>query len=127
MGSRMSISMGRAAVRKSIRDEPTELHTGDRMTRLEFHQIYEQMPEDFKAELIGGIVYVASPLKRQHGANHLLLGTLFGNYKGNTPGVEGGDNASLLLGEEGEPQPDLYLRILPERGGQSRTTANDYV
>jgi hypothetical protein len=32
-----------------------------------------------------------------------------------------------LLGEEGEPQPDLYLRILPEHGGQSRTTPDDYV
>src|SRR5207237_4286944 len=34
---------------------------------------------------------------------------------------------TILLGEEGEPQPDLYLRILPEHGGQSRTTPDDYV
>jgi Uma2 family endonuclease len=97
------------------------------MTRKEFHRIYEKMPEDFKAELIGGIVYVASPLKRRHGTNHLPLGTLFFAYEGNTPGVETGDNATVLLGEEGEPQPDLYLRILPEFGGQSWTTDQDYV
>jgi Uma2 family endonuclease len=107
--------------------EQLELHTGDRMTREEFHRIYERMPEDFKAELIGGIVYVASPLKRRHGTNHLPLGTLFFAYEGHTPGVESGDNTTILLGDEGEPQPDLYLRILPEYGGQSRTTANDYV
>ena len=30
------------------------------------------------------------------------------------------------LGDEGEPQPDLYLRVLSEYGGQSGTTADDY-
>ena len=107
--------------------ELPELHNGDHMTRAEFHRIYEQMPPDFRAELIGGIVYVASPLKRPHGTNHLLLATLFGTYVLNTPGTETGDNTTVLLGEEGEPQPDLYLRVLPEHGGQSRTTPDDYV
>jgi Uma2 family endonuclease len=41
--------------------------------------------------------------------------------------VEVADNTTVLLGDEGEPQPDLYLRILPEHGGQSRTTEDDYV
>ena len=107
--------------------EERELHTGDRMTRAEFHRIYERTPEHFRAELIGGIVYVASPLKRRHGTNHLPLGGLFFAYEGETPGVESGDNTTILLGDEGEPQPDLYLRILPEHGGQSRTTPDDYV
>jgi hypothetical protein len=108
-------------------DEIMELHNGDRMTREEFHRIYEKMPEDFKAELIGGIVYVASPLKRRHGTPHLLLGMVFGMYLAKTPGVEGGDNTTILLGDEGEPQPDLYLRIPEEYGGQSRVSANDYI
>ena len=96
--------------------EPVELEfqTGDRMSREEFHRIYSQMPEGFRAELIGGIVYVASPLKRRHGTNHLPLGTLFFTYEARTPGVESGDNTTILLGDEGEPQPDLFLRILPE-------------
>ena len=110
----------------SRRDLP-EMHNGDRMTQKEFHRVYEQMPEDFRAELIGGIVYVASPLKRRHGKPHMLLGGVFAAYEGNTRGVDAGDNTTVILGEEGEPQPDLYLRILPEFGGQSRTTADDYV
>ena len=104
-----------------------ELHTGDRMTREEFHRLYERTPPGFKAELVGGIVYVSSPLKRQHSNPHVLLGTVFGTYKLHTPGVESGDNGTILLGDEGEPQPDLYLRILPEFGGQSKTTPDDYV
>jgi Uma2 family endonuclease len=78
--------------------ERPELHTGDRMTREEFHRIYDETPENFRAELIGGIVYVASPLSLQHGTNHLPLGTVFFAYEGSTPGVQSGDNATVLLG-----------------------------
>lgn len=104
-----------------------QLHSGDRMSREEFHRLYEKTPDGFKAELVGGIVYVASPLKRRHGTNHLNVKGLFFVYQCATPGVEGGDNTTILLGDEGEPQPDLFLRVLPEYGGQSRTTADDYV
>ena len=107
--------------------EPIDLQTGDRMTREEFHRIYEQTPRKFKAELIGGIVYVASPLRRRHGNRHIRLGALISIYEGNTPGTEAGGNVTILLGDHGEPQPDVYLRILPEYGGQSRTTSDDYV
>jgi Uma2 family endonuclease len=108
-------------------EDQTELNTGDRMTRDEFHRIYQLMPEHFEAELIGGIVYVNSPLKRKHGTKHLPLGSLFFAYEGSTPGVESGDNTTILLGYESEPQPDLYLRILPEFGGRSLTTVDDFV
>jgi Uma2 family endonuclease len=109
------------------RQERLELHNGDRMNREEFHRIYCQMPENFRAELIGGVVYVASPLKRPHGTNHLPLGSLLFLYESNTPGVESGDNTTIFLGDEGEPQPDLYLRVLPEYGGQSQTTPDEYI
>lgn len=104
-----------------------ELRSGDHMTREEFHRIYSLMPEDFRAELIGGIVYVASPVKRPHSTTHVVLGTWFGTYVGNTPGTEAGDNGTQILSDEDEPQPDLYARILPEYGGQSQTTEEDYV
>lgn len=104
-----------------------ELHSGDRMTQKEFHRIYQRMPAHFKAELIGGIVYVASPLKRRHGTTHKWINTLLGIYEGHTLGTESGENVTVLLGEEGEPQLDQYLRILPEYGGQSRDDPHDYV
>lgn len=96
------------------------------MTRKEFHRLYEKTPPKFKAELIGGIVYVPSPLNPAHGKRHLSLGMLFGTYSLNTPGTEACDNTTVFLSDDAEPQPDLYLRILPEYGGQSRTTRNDY-
>ncbi len=105
----------------------SELRTGDHVSRKEFHRLYEQTPPGFKAELIGGIVYVASPPSPLHGKPHGMLMTLFGIYSVHTPGVETADNTTVLLGEESEPQPDVYLRILPECGGQSRTTQEEYV
>jgi Uma2 family endonuclease len=77
--------------------------------------------------LIGGIVYVASPLRIPHGSRHLYLGAAFVHYEAHTTGVEAGDNTTVLLADESEPQPDLLLRILPEFGGQSRTTDDDYI
>jgi Uma2 family endonuclease len=97
------------------------------MTRKEFHRLYEQAPEELKAELIGGVVHMPSPLRIRHAKNHPPFSALFFHYESSTPGVECGDNATILLGEDGEPQPDLYLRILPEYGGHSRTTLDDYV
>ena len=104
-----------------------DLNSGDRMTRAQFHRLYSQMPDHFKAELVEGIVYVASPLKIRHGKPHIALAALFGTYEAHTPGVETADNVAVLLGDESEPQPDLYMRILPEFGGQSRTSADDYI
>lgn len=104
-----------------------ELHSGDRMTREEFHRIYSRMPENIRAELVQGVVYVASPLRRKHGTHHISLGIVFGIYEGRTHGVESGDNASILLGDDSEPQPDLYLRILENFGGQSSISEDDYV
>jgi Uma2 family endonuclease len=104
-----------------------DLCNGDRMSRKEFHRAYATAPDGFKAELIGGTVHVSPPLQLRHGRNHLPLGAIFFLYEGSTPGVEAGDNTTILLGDDSEPQPDLFLRILPDFGGQSSTTKDDFV
>jgi Uma2 family endonuclease len=114
-------------ITSSNKEDGLELHTGDRMNREEFHRAYELTPDNVKAELIGGIVYVASPLKRNHGVPHISLGAVLVAYQAATPGLEVGDNVTVQLGYDAEPQPDLYLRILPEYGGQSRNSKDDYV
>lgn len=63
---------------------------------------------------------MASPVHRLHAIYHLKLAVVIGHYEGDTPGVEAADNHTAILGREGEPQPDLTLRLLPEYGGQSR-------
>ncbi len=103
------------------------LHPGDHLTQAEFHRRYEASPENVKAELIGGIVYMPSPVRRPHAAHHAKLSFVLSLYETGTPGVEVLDNATTILDERGEPQPDLALRILPEFGGQSRDTIDLYV
>ena len=102
------------------------LESGDKLTRAEFERRYHAMPNLKKAELIEGVVYLASPLRfRSHGKPHARIMTWLGTYEAATPGVEVGDNPTVRLDADNEPQPDALLRI--ENGGQSRITEDDYV
>ncbi len=106
---------------------PLPLYNGDHMNQPEFHRRYETYPEDVTYELIGGIVYMASPLKRQHGTYDPKLTFVLSIYEAATPGLELATNMTTILGEESEPQPDAMLRILTEHGGQSRYHEHDYL
>jgi len=48
------------------------------------------------------------------------------NYWGATLGTQVRDNATAILGEESEPQPDAALIIEPEHGGQSSLSEDGY-
>jgi Uma2 family endonuclease len=104
------------------------LEPGDRLTRDEFERRYDAMPHLKKAELIEGVVYMPSPVRlRHHGRPHFRLLTWLGTYEAATPGVEGGDNTTVRLDLDNEPQPDGFLLIDPACGGQARISADDYV
>jgi Uma2 family endonuclease len=104
------------------------LESGDRLTRQEFERRYTAMPHLKKAELIEGVVYVASPLRyRQHGKPHCDIMTWLGVYVSLTPGVEAADNTTVRLDADNEPQPDALLRIEETCGGQSRISDDDYI
>src|SRR6266496_4613479 len=62
------------------------LENGDRLDQKTFHERYEATPEGVKAELIGGIVYMASPLKRRHGRPHSMVMGWLSLYEEATPG-----------------------------------------
>ena len=96
------------------------LVAGQRLDRATFHERYEAMPPATRAELIGGIVHMPSPLSRDHADENVPPVVWLDYYAEHTPGVRGGINASIFLGDYGEPQPDCALRILPECGGRTR-------
>jgi Uma2 family endonuclease len=85
------------------------------------------MPEDVKAELIGGIVFMPAALRRSHGRSSGLLIRWLGTYEDATPGVEVYDNTTTIMGQDSEPQPDACLIICPKHGGQMRYTEDDYL
>lgn len=104
------------------------LEPGDHLSRAEFERRYEARPDIPKAELIEGVVYMPSPARyKKHGRKNRHVSGWLAFYEAATPGVEGADNCSVRLDLDNEPQPDHFLLIVPERGGNSRTSDDDYV
>ncbi|NEO96431.1 MAG: Uma2 family endonuclease, partial [Moorea sp. SIO3G5] len=56
---------------------------------------------------------------------HARIMTWLGTYWSATPGVEVGDNATVRLDADNEPQPDALLRLTVD--GQSRISEDGYV
>ncbi|UBF29993.1 Uma2 family endonuclease (plasmid) [Kovacikia minuta CCNUW1] len=104
------------------------LENGDRLTRPEFERRYIAMPEVKKAELIEGVVYMASPLRfRPHAEPHGHLITWLGVYQSVTPQVQMGIEPTVRLDIDNEPQPDGVLLISQESGGHSTLSEDGYL
>jgi hypothetical protein len=99
---------------------------GEHLDRATFHERYAAMPEETKAELIGGVVYMASPLGLGHGISDPHVSFWLGCYQAFTPGVQVLGNASVFFEDYGEHQPDVALRILPENGGRTHDEGHYY-
>jgi Uma2 family endonuclease len=105
------------------------LTNGDKLTRYEFERRYNAVSKPKKAELIEGIVYImpAALRFRSHGQPHGRILTWLGNYEAITPGVALGVEPTVRLDLDNEPQPDAVLIIIPEAGGQTRISEDDYI
>jgi hypothetical protein len=104
------------------------LEDGDQLTRDEFERRYDAMPQLKKAELIEGRVHIPSPARwNLHAGPHADLVGCLGVYRASTPGVRVGDNGSLRLDLENEPQPDAAMIVEPAFGGRVRLSPDDYV
>jgi Uma2 family endonuclease len=86
------------------------LENGDRLDRAEFERRYTAIPDVNKAELIEGIVYVASPLHfTPHAKPHGNIITWLGVCKSYTSNIEMGVEPTVRLDNDNEPQPDVVL------------------
>ena len=96
------------------------LEAGQRLRQPEFHARYLAMPPRTRAELVGGVVSMPSPLTDRHGLVDAGAVLWLGTYKSWTPGTKVSHNATTILDDDNEFQPDCWLRILPSKGGQTR-------
>ncbi len=105
------------------------LQPGDHLSLAEFERRYRAMPELKKAELIEGVVFMPMPVSDEgHGIPHFNMILWLGLYRVFTPGIQGGDNSTLRLRLGlNMTQPDGYLRIIPECGGNASVGADGYV
>ena len=92
------------------------LESGDVLDVREFEARYRNM-RGTKAELINGVVFLASPVFRDHSRAHtLLLGWLVA-FQSSHPDVEVLTEQSVRLSETSEVQPDAVVRLI--NGGSS--------
>jgi Uma2 family endonuclease len=114
----------------AVKRTPTPgLVNGDRLTRAEFERRYSAASDVKKAELVEGVVYMPSPVRyAAHSKPHSILNAWLVYYCSKTPGLTGfGDNGTVRLDNDNEPQPDLFL-LLPERlGGLAKVDVDDYI
>ena len=104
------------------------LENGDRLPRPEFERRYAAMPHHQKAELIEGVVYLASPLRSQsHAQPHGWMVTWMGTYQIATSGVMLGIEPTIRLDLDNELQPDGVLLLEAQVGGRSHLVEEDYI
>jgi Uma2 family endonuclease len=104
------------------------LEPGDRLSAAEFLRRYETMPEVNKAQLVEGVVFMPSPVRMSvHGAPHADLIAWLAGYRAATPGVNAGDNATVIMDNDNVPQPDCLLMIDSQLGGQASIDSKGYI
>ncbi len=104
------------------------LESGDRLTSAEFRRRYGLRPDIKRAELIDGVVYVASPVRfSDHADPHGILVGILAVYRLSTAGVRLGDNGTVRFPDGDEVQPDALLRRTARYGGRSREDADHYI
>jgi Uma2 family endonuclease len=107
---------------------PEMLESGDRLTRKEFHRRYCARPDIKKAELVLGVVYIASPVRSDiHGEPHSLAALWAGAHAMRHPDVHVSIKPTLILGDESEVQPDIVLFREPARGSALHRTTDGYL
>jgi hypothetical protein len=104
------------------------LENGDRLAAREFLRRYEAVADLKKAELIDGVVYMASPVRlSEHAEPDNLVQWWLKHYSIHSPGTKSGTNATVRLGPDDVAQPDGILRVQPELGGQARIDPRGYL
>ena len=107
---------------------PPTLESGDRLTPEEFDRIYAQCGETGKAELIDGVVYVASPVRiGVHARPHGRLGAVLHYYADSRPGVLAFSDGSVLFEDGSRVQPDVALYWDEAHGSTARENADGYL
>jgi Uma2 family endonuclease len=117
----------KSAARRTAKPTLPALENGDRLDQKTFHERYEAMPENVRAELIGGEVFMASPQKSPHGRSQPLVVRWLDEYEEATPGVMQLVNTTDFVGPYSELQPDSFLMIAPENGGRVHENENGYL
>jgi Uma2 family endonuclease len=102
----------------------TILENGDRLNRVEFERRYTASNIK-KAELIEGLVYVATPVRfATHAKPHAQIVGWLGTYQAMKTDLKTGIEPTVRLDADNEPQPDAILFRL---GGNAQVDEDGYI
>jgi Uma2 family endonuclease len=101
------------------------LDTGYHLSADEFHERYKLLPDEQHAQLIEGIVYMASPVSLLHSVPHATITGLCVVYSARTPRLETSANGTVRLDKKNEYEPDGYMRIVDS--GRTRIFDRHYL
>ncbi len=102
----------------------TILENGDRLNRVEFERRYTASNIK-KAELIEGLVYVATPVRfTTHAKPHAQIASWLGTYQAMKTDLKTGIEPTVRLDADNEPQPDAVLFRL---GGNAQVDEDGYI
>ncbi|MGE0599404.1 MAG: Uma2 family endonuclease [Dehalococcoidia bacterium] len=110
----------------AVRELPTctPLESGDRLNRAEFERRCSERPDIKKAELVEGVVYVASPVRiPEHAEPHGFMVFWLNAYRARHPEYRVADNGTVRLDDQNEPQPDVMMF----RTGPGRIDSDGYL
>jgi Uma2 family endonuclease len=95
------------------------LQNGDYLDAAEFWRRYEASPENLRAELIEGRVFMMMPAHEDHAGPHIGVAGWLSLYAARTRGTKAYDNITLQLRGDNTVQPDATLVVAAEAGGRS--------
>jgi Uma2 family endonuclease len=118
------IATAKSSARKAV---PAHFENGDMLTLNDFLRRYERMPNVKKAELIEGVIHMASPVRiNLHSRpDGIMQGWLFAYAAMHD--LEMFPNTTLLLDVENCFQPDSMLCSKPRKGGRVWVNKDDYL
>ena len=104
------------------------LENGDHLSAREFLRRYEAMPEVKKAELIQGIVHMASPVRLDlHGKPDALIQGWLCVYAASHPEATHATNVTVRLDSDDVAQPDAVLFLDAAQGGKAAVDESGYL
>ena len=108
-----------ATLRERVRDYAPQLQSDGRLSWREFERSYKANPRTMKAEIIEGVVYVASSLRADRGRLHGAIMTWLGQCQAATPGTDRLDNTRTQMDADNEVHSGAMLRFAKKAGGQT--------
>src|SRR5262249_9037768 len=108
------------------------LEDGDHLSVDDFIRRWDALPQEWKAkhrraELIDGVVRMQPISGGSHARPQFDFIGFLGAYTWVTPGVLGGDAASIILDPKTMPEPDAFLAIDPKCGGRIRFDERGFI